>query len=474
MKTELTDISSTQKELKIEIEAEIVREAYHRIIQKYARAASVPGFRKGLAPADVIRLRYKSEIQSETLQDLLTNRVSEAIKEHDLRPLSDPEIHIEDSQNLKLNGTQPLTLHVHLEVMPAIPTPEYKNLKATRRIRPLAEGELEGILEERRQQFSTLIPAENRASKNGDTVIVDLEGTFTDGAEAEPIKAENLEITLGDELIEKSFTENLVGVREDEDKEFTVVYPAEFSSPALAGKTVKYKAKIKSVGKVELPEIDDDWAKSLDEGYQSMKDLRAKLKKDLEAVAEADADARVRNDLIAQLIEDHAFEVPGALIESQARNLLNNFAQDLAGRGVDLNNVENDFIEATYNQMRMQAERDIRGAMLLERVAELENIEIGDKEVAEEIDRMAAYYRTTPDEIRASLAQQGGEANIANSLRTRKAVEAIVKNAKVTDAEWVEETQPQAENVKGKGKKAKIESAEDKPKKKAAKKQAKA
>jgi trigger factor len=469
MKTELIEVSPTQKELKIEIEAETVREAYHRIIQKYARAASVPGFRKGLAPADVIRLRYKSEIQSDTLQELLSNRVGEAIKELDLRPLSDPEIHIEDSQNLKLNGTEPLTLHVHLEVMPEIPKPEYKKLTATRRIRPLATGELEGIIEERRQQFSTLIPVENRAAKNGDTVIVDLEGTFADGSEAEPIKAENLEVTLGDELIEKSFTENLVGVREDDEKDFTVAYPEEFSSPSLAGKTVNYKAKIKSVGKVELPEIDDDWAKSLDEGYESMKDLREQLKKDLETVAQADADARVRNDLIVRLIEAHKFEVPNTLIESQARNLLNNFARDLANRGVDLNNVENDFVEATYNQMRLQAERDIRGAMLLEKVAELENVEIKDEEVAEEIQRMAFYYKTTPEEIRSSLEQQGGEANIANSLRTRKAVEAIVENATVTEAEWVEETQPEPEKAKAKGKKKE----EDKPKKKAVKKEKK-
>jgi trigger factor len=345
--------------------------------------------------------------------------------------------------------------------MPEIPTPEYKNLKATRRVRPLVEGELEDILEQRRQQFSTLIPVEERASESGDTVIVDLEGTFADGSE--PIKAENLEITLGDELIEKSFTENLAGVREDEEKEFTVAYPAEFSSPALAGKTVNYKAKVKSVGKIEVPELDDDWAQSLDDGYESLKDLRSKLKADLETVAEADADARVRNDLIARLIENHEFEVPATLIESQARNLLNNFARDLANRGVDLNNVENDFVEATYNQMRMQAERDIRGAMLLEKVAELEKVEIKDEEVADEIQRIAFYYKTTPEEIRKSLKEQGGEANIANSLRTRAAVEAIVKNADISDGEWVEETQPQTESEPE-------AAATDKPKKKAAKK----
>lgn len=478
MKTELIEVSPTQREIKIEIPAETVREVYNQVSQKYARSANVPGFRKGLTPIDVVKLRYKNEIQQETLQELLSKRVTEAIQEFELHPLSEPELHIEDAQNMKLNGSQPLLLHVHIEVMPEISTPEYKNLEATRRVRPLAEGELEGILEERRQQYSTLIPVEDRASEAGDTVIVDLEGTFANEPDAAPIKADNLEIALGDELIEKSFTENLVGVREDEEKEFTVSYAEDFSSPQLAGKTVNYKAKIKSVGKVELPELDDEWAQSLDEGFETIKDLRESLSKELESVAKADADARVSNDLIAKLIEAHEFEVPNALIENQARNLLNNFAQDLQQRGVDVNKMENDFVQMAYTQMRTQAERDIRGALLLEKIAQQENIEVSDEEVNEEIERIAHYYRATPEQIRESLAQQGGDVNISNSLRTRKAVEAIVKNAKITDGEWVSENQPQAapeEEVKekGKSKKAKAEKAEteDKPKKKAAKKE---
>ncbi|MGI8641453.1 MAG: trigger factor [Pyrinomonadaceae bacterium] len=446
MKTELTEVSPTQKEIKIEIESEIVREAYNKVSKKYANAAQVPGFRKGNAPVDVVRLRYKDEIRSETLQDLLSNRVVEAIQEHELSPLSEPHLHIDNAETLKLNGSQPVTLHIRVEVMPEIPTPDYKGLEVTRRVRPLEEGELDEIIDERRQEFASLIPVEDRKSQKDDTVIVDLEGTFADEPDSEPIKADDLEIKLGDELIEKSFTENLVGVEEDEEKEFTVSYPEEFSSPALAGKTVNYKAKIKSVGKVELPELNDEWAQSLDEDFSSMEDLRRKMQEDVEAVAKADADARVRNDLIAKLIEDNEFEVPNAMIDLQARNLLNNFAQDLSQRGVDLNKVEKDFVQMAYTQMRGQAERDVRGAMLLEKIAELENVEVSTDEVAEEIERMADYYRTTPEEIRASLTkQQGGEENIANSLRTRKSIEALVENAKVTDGEWIDESQPQVQ-----------------------------
>lgn len=487
MKTELKEISPTQREIQIEIEPEAVREVYNKVSQKYAKAANVPGFRKGFAPLDVVRLRFREEIQNEVLRELLPEQVQNAIVEHELQPLAEPQLHFEDWENMKLNGSQPLRLHIHVEVMPEIPAPDYSGLEVTRRVKPVGETELNSIIDQRRQGAATLVPVEGRKAENGDTVIVDLEGTFEGEENAEPIRAEDLEITLGDEIIEKSFTENLGGVEQDEEREFTVSYPADFSSPALAGKTVHYRAKVKSVGRVELPEIDDEWAQSLDEGYESLADLKAKLGKDLETVSNSDADARVRTELINQLISKHEFEIPNTLIDSQARNLLNNFAQDMAQRGVDLNKVEKEFIQMAYNQMRSQAEVDVRGAMLLEKIAELENIEISDEEVNEELEKMSQYYGVPAAEIRQSFQQQqGGEATIANNLRTRKAVEALVTKAKISEGEWIDEAQQEiesdhdaavAEEEKSKDEaepaKAVGEGAEteEKPKKKSAKKE---
>ena len=444
MKTELKEISPTQRELHIEIDAASLKDAYGKVSQKYAKGASVPGFRKGYAPVDVVRLRFKEEIKNEVLQQVLPPAVSAAIEEHGLQPLSEPHLHIDNAENIKVNGSEPVGLHVHVEVMPDIPMPKYEGLEVTRRVKPVEDGEVEDLIANRLNQESALIPVEGRASQIGDTVIADLEGTFDDDPTGETIKADDLEVVLGDEVIEQAFTENLIGVKEDDDKEFTVTYPEEFSSEALAGKTVHYKAKIKSVGKMETPELNDDWAKSLDEGYDSLDDLRKKLRKDLETYAESDADARVRNNAIAKLIEENSFEVPNTLIESQARNLLNNFAQDLQQRGVDLNNVENDFVQMAFSQMRTQAERDVRGAMLLEKIAEAENVSVDQEEVEAEIATMAEYYRTTPDEIRESLERQGGTGTIDNNLRTRKSIEALIAKAKVTSGEWIDENAPDA------------------------------
>lgn len=483
MKTELKEISATQREIHLEIEAEAVKAVYNRVSQKYAKGANVPGFRKGFAPLDVIRMRFREEIQNEVLRELLPERVQEAIVEHGLDPLAEPQLHFEDFEKLKVNGSEPIRLHVHVEVMPEIPVPDYKGLEGVRRVRPVPEGEMERLIERRRQAGATLMPVEGRKAEAGDTLIVDLEGIFAHEPGNDPIVASDLEISLGDDGIEKSFTDALVGVDLDEEREFTVTYPADFSSELLAGKTLDYKAKIKSIGRVELPELDDEWAQSLDEGFESFAELKKRLSDDLERVANSDADAALRNDLVGKLIERHEFEIPNSLIEAQARNLLENFAKDMQQRGVDLNKVDKQFVQMAYGQMRPQAERDVRGALLLEKVAEIENVKISDEEVEQEIESMAAYYGTDVEQIRSYLKQQqGGEANIANNLRTRASVEALVKHAKVEEGEWIDPSaapvsEPEAEKPKSKAKPkkaaAETEPAEEKPKKKAPAKKAK-
>ena len=459
MKSELKEISATQREIHLTIEADAVKAAYAKASQKYARNASIPGFRKGFAPVDVVRMRFKEEIKSETLQEVIPGQVAAAIEHHGLHPLAEPHLHLDDHENVKVNGSEPLKLHIHVEVMPEIPVPKYEGIEVVRRVKPVESGEIEDLIADRLQKEAALIPVEGRKSKLGDTVIADLIGVFDGDENGEPITANDIEVVLGDEVIEKSFSDNLIGVEEDDEKEFTVSYAADFTSEALAGKTVHYKAKIKSVGLMETPELNDEWVKSLDEGYKNLADLRKKLRADLETHAKADADARLRNNAIAKLIESNAFEVPGTLIENQARNLLNNFAQDMQQRGIDLNKIEAQFVEMAYGNMKLQAERDVRGAMLLDKVAELEKVEVGESEVDEEIAKMAEYYRASPEEIRESLEKQGGGVeNIRNNLKTRKSIEAVMAKAKVTDGEWIDESL------------AGPETAEEKPAKEAKKK----
>lgn len=473
MKSELKEVSQTVKELIIEIDAATLKDAYAKVSRSYSKRASVPGFRKGYAPLDVVRLRFKNEIRGDVLQEVVPNAVANAIREHELRPLVEPHLHIDNQESVVVNGSRPLTLHAHVEVLPEIPEPRFEGVEIVRRVKPVSDDEVDTLIVERQKREAALIPVEGRASEIGDTVIVDLEGRFDDQPDGDPINANDLEIVLGDDAIERSFSDNLVGVREEEAKSFTVTYSDDFSSEALAGKTVHYDAAIKSVGRVEMPESSDEWAKSLEEGFESLADLRQRLKSDLEIYSETEADARVRNDAVMKMIDDHAFEVPLSMIEVQTRNLLNEFARDMQQRGVDLNKVDENFVQLAYENMRTRAERDVRGGILLDKVAEMEGVEVTAEEIDEEIAKLAGYYNADIEDVRASYEKQGSEAtnSIKHNIRTRKTIEALVSKVKVTDGEWIDPTAPVPEAaskpVKAKGKK----SAEPKgPEKKAAKK----
>lgn len=448
MKTELKELSPTKKQINIEIDGESLKASYGRVSKRYADRANVPGFRKGYAPLDVVRMRFKEEIKSEVLQDVVPSKVAEAIREHDLSPLGEPHLHLDDHENISVNGSQSLSLEVHVDVMPEIPTPSIDGIEVKRMVRPVDESEVDDLIQRRLEGEAAFVPVEGRASAIGDTIMVDLSGKFDDKPDADPITAEDLEVELGGGNIEESFTTNLVGLNEDEEKDFTVEYPADFSSSELAGKTVHYTAKVKSIGKREVPEANDDWAQSLDEGYGSLDDLKKRLRTDLEKVAEADADARVKNEAVGKMIEKNSFEVPGILVENQARNLLNDFARDVQQRGMDLKQLDENFIQMMYGNMQQQAARDVQGSLLLDKIADAEGVNVDESEIDEEIGKLSEYYQTPAEEIRKAFEANGGIDNIRNNLRTRKAVDAITAKIKVTAAEWVEPgTEPIVETV---------------------------
>ncbi|MEO7658238.1 MAG: trigger factor family protein, partial [Pyrinomonadaceae bacterium] len=168
MKSELKETSPTQKEIHLRIDAETLKAAYGKVSQKYAKRANVPGFRKGYAPLDVVRLRFKEEIKSEVLQEVVPGEVAAAIQEHKLHPLAEPQLHLENHETVKVNGSEPLTLHVHVEVMPDIPEPKYSGIEVTRRVKPVEDGEIEDLISERLQKEAALIPVEGRKSEIGD------------------------------------------------------------------------------------------------------------------------------------------------------------------------------------------------------------------------------------------------------------------------------------------------------------------
>lgn len=439
MKTEIVDVSATRKEFKIEIDAAEVRAEYDRVSSEYARQATVPGFRKGHAPASVVRTRYKKEISGEVLQKLVPEAVNRALEESGLRVLGQPDVHLAP-ESIERLGEAPVSLHAHVEVLPDVELGEYKGLSAARRTRPVTDEMVEQTLAGLRESSASLQPVEERGAESGDTVTVNFHGRFVEPAGAEDITADDVDVVLGGEGVQEDFNANLMGARADEEKTFTVKYPEDFSSKGLAGKTVDYTAKVVAVSRKELPELDDEWAKSLGEEIDSVESLRRRVRENLEGRAKFEAEGRVRDEVVGRLVDAHKFELPESLVEYQTNQMLQTAVRDMIRHGLDPRAEQFDW-EALRGGARERAEEELRASMLLETIAERENIDVTDEEVEEEIKMIAEASRQTVEQVRAALTKQGGATSIADSLRNRKAVDLLVEKANVSEEEWREEKQ---------------------------------
>ena len=438
MKTELKELSATRKQIDIQIDAAAVRAAYDQISDRYAKAANVPGFRPGHAPRAVVRTRFKDQIRTEVLRELLPEAAKNAIEEHKLAPLGEPEINLENTDGLNRLGDDPISFHIIVDVLPEIKLNEYKGLSATRRTRSVKDEDVDRVIESLRENSATLEPVEDRGAQLGDTVTANFHGKFLSEPEAEPINVEDVDVVLGGDGVVREINENLIGAKPDHEKTFTVDYPADFTSKGLAGKQVEYRIKVNALRIKELPGIDDEWARSLGDEIESLAQLREKIRSDLDQQVKNEADVKMRSELVRKLVEAHQFELPERLLEHQTEHRLESVVRDMMGHGVDPRDPKLDW-EKARDSLKEQAGYDLRGSLLLERIANEEKIEVSKQEIDDEINAVAEASRQSIEQVRAILTKQGGERSIAGRLRNRKALDFLVANANVTDEEWKEE-----------------------------------
>jgi trigger factor len=438
MKTELKTISETVKQIDVEIAADEVRSTYDSVSDRYAKMANVPGFRPGHAPRGVVRTRFKDQIRTEVLRDLLPDAVQRAIAEHKLEPLGEPQLNLETAEGLDPLGKQPISFNVTIEVLPEINLGNYKGLNVERRKRPVADEDIDKVIDNLREGSASLQPVEDRGAQLGDTVTANFHGDFVSEPDAEPLNVEDVDVVLGGEGVVAEITNNLLDVKPDDQKTFRVDYPEDFSSKGLAGKPVEYTVKVNAVRVKELPELDDEWAQSLGEEIESLSDLREKVRADLEARSVNEADGKLRADLVRQLVEAHQFELPDGLVQHQTEQRLESVVRDMVGQGIDPRNPQLDW-EKARDSLKEQAGYDLRGSLVLERIAEEEKIEVTPEEIDDEINAIADASRQTPEQVRTILTKQGGERSIAGRLRNRKALDFLVANANVAETEWKDE-----------------------------------
>ncbi|ADU31381.1 trigger factor [Evansella cellulosilytica] len=414
--------------LTVEVDSSRVDTALDEAFKKVVKKVNVPGFRKGKIPRKMFEQRFGVEsLYQDALDILLPQAYSEAIEESGIEPVDRPDIDIEtmeQGQNLVFKAT--------VTVKPEVKLGEYKGLEVQAQESEVTDEDIDAELKQLQERHADLVAIEDGEVQTGDTVVMDFEG-FVDGEPFEGGQADNYSLEIGSGQFIPGFEDQLVGVKTGEEKEVNVEFPAEYHSEELAGKPATFKVKVHDIKRKELPELDDEFAKDVNEDVETLEDLKKDLREKMETSKKQQAEATTRDELVQKATENAEIDVPEAMITTETDRMLQEFGQRLQAQGMSLD-MYYQFSQTDEEGMKAQfhddAEKRVRANLTLEAIAEAENVEVSDEDVDKEIGEMAETYKRSADEIKQILAMQGGVNTLKGDLKVRKAIDLLVENSK--------------------------------------------
>ena len=421
-----TKTDTNRVELVVEVDADSFEAAVSKAYKKNIGKMNIPGFRKGKAPRSFVEKIYGSGVfYEDAVNALYPEALDAAIKESGYE-------YVEDKIDLDVEsvGKEGLVFKAVITVKPEVEVGEYKGLKATKKLAPVTDEDLDAELKKVQERNSRLVSVENHPAENGDTVTFDFEG-FVDGEPFEGGKAENYTLVLGSNQFIPGFEEQLVGKSIDEEIDVNVTFPEDYHAAELAGKPAVFKCKIHEVQVKELPELNDDLAKDTSE-FDTLDEYKADVRAKLEAQAAERDNNAFTNAVIEKVMENATVEIPEAMVERQIDSMVRNFEARLAQQGLKLA----DFIKYTgqdeksfRNQYREQAEKSVRANLVLEAVENAENFEATEEEIDAEIVKFAGQIGQDVENLKKNLTEGDREYFKADVIRD-KAVKFLCDNAK--------------------------------------------
>ncbi|EAG1701647.1 trigger factor [Listeria monocytogenes] len=410
--------------LTFEIEQEKVKEGLDRAFVKVRKTLNVPGFRKGKVPRQIFNQRFGEEaLYQDALDILLPEVYSAAIDEAGIDPVDTPQVNIE---SMEKGETWVLTAEV--TVKPEVKLGDYKGLEVEKRETELTTEELEAELKQLQERQAELVVKEDAPAENGDTVILDFEG-FKDGIAFEGGQAENHSLELGSGQFIPGFEEKLVGLKAGDEADIELTFPEEYHAEDLAGQPVVFKVKLHEIKTKEVPALDDELAKDIDEEVETLDELKEKISKRLQEAKEESVAQAKQEEVIAKAVENAEVDIPHAMVHHEADHLMNHFAQDLQAQGLTPElyyQFTGQTEEAMHAQMEKDAEKRVKMNLVLEAIAEAENIEPTEEAIDEEISTLAEKYGMEKDAVRAAL---GDMSELKSDLKIRKAIDVLLDSA---------------------------------------------
>lgn len=423
-------LEGNQGVLTIEVEAAKVDTALDEAFKKVVKKVNIPGFRKGKIPRPMFEQRFGVEsLYQDAIDILLPEAYAGAVIETKIEPVDRPDIDVE-----QISKGQILIIKATVTVKPEVQLGEYKGLEVEELETIVTDEDVEFELKQLQEKHAELtVVEEEEAVASGDTAIIDFEG-FVDGAAFEGGKGENYSLEIGSNSFIPGFEEQLVGVKSGEEKDVEVTFPEEYHAPDLAGKVAVFKVTVHDIKRKQLPELDDEFAKDVNEEVETLEDLKKAIKEKIIKDKETEADNNKRDTLVETAAENATIEIPDSMITTEVDRMLEEFGQRLQGQGMSLD-MYYQFSGSDETKMREQfkvdADKRVRINLTLEAIAEQEKLEVSEEELATELEKMAELYKRSVDELKQILDTQGGTEAMKNDLKVRKAVDFLVENSKL-------------------------------------------
>jgi trigger factor len=407
-----------KREISVEIPAAEVAREMEIIVQKYQKVARLPGFRSGHVPASIIKQRFKEDLKSDVVEALVPRYFRKEAEKLGMIPVSQPRV-----TDLHIHDDEPLRFKASFEVLPEIQVEGYKELRAEHAEIVVTDEEVDAAVDSVREQHAAYTSVEGRPLADGDFAQSSMDGKpKLDDGTAQPVHMDEVLIEIGGKNTVPEFTENLRGANAGDEREFEVSYAEDVADKRLAGKTFVYNVKIQAIKQKNLPELNDDFAKELGE-FTNLDQVRNQIRENMQSERKHDAERQAKDKLVAELVKRNDFEVPESLVDRQIDLRLERGLRALAAQGMKMEDLKKMDLPRLRAGQRDQAVQDVKSSLLLERLADLEKIEVGEDEVNHEVDALAQQTKQTPEAVRARLTQDGGLDRIRTRIRSEKTLD---------------------------------------------------
>jgi len=457
------------REVSIEIPAAEVKKATDTVAKRFQKLAKIPGFRAGKVPESIVRSRFAEDIRSEVIEQLLPKYYQQAVEKENLKPVSQPYV-----TDLKFEEGKPVTFKAEFEVLPEITPKDYKTIPVERQDTGVNDDEVEDALKHLQEQHASFEPIDDRELKDGDFAQVSFVGkalgaksfldkkkalaekkgepatehrsettdplgkasaevgdTISQAVEEEvnkPVEVNDVMVEIGGPNTVKDFSENLRGAKPGDEKSFEVAYPDDFADQRLAGQVMHYTVKVQAVKKKVRPELNDDFAKELGE-FSTVDELRQRIRENMEAEKKHGIEHTAKEKLVDELVKRNDFPVPQTLVDRQIDTRLERGLRALAQQGMR----EQDMKKLNFARLREgqkeAAIREVKASLLLDKIAELENIQVSDEELDHEIESAAQQSQQTLESVRARLEKDGAIERIKDRMRNEKALDFLYRQS---------------------------------------------